>query len=197
MRRGSLVTAILLVVGPLASNADPVEWHLFPNSQTVTVGQPFQLHLVVTCLGNGVPPTLEGFDVDITFSGVFTTDPNTVVFGNFLGDPNDPSETQTTSAVIGTEVLFLAEQSLLADPALDALQGSSFTLASITFTPNATGTYLISGDDFAGGLFLTDGSSLGPGVNSATVEVLPEPGTSVVLVLGLAGLGLSRRSRRA
>jgi len=195
-----VLVGLILALSPIASNADLIElsWGLSPDSQTVHIGQSFQLDLVVSGLGDGMAPSLQGFDVDITFSDVFAIDPSTVVFGTFLGDPNDSAQTNTTSELIGTEVLFLVEQSFLTAAALDAIQGSSFTLATMTFTASAVGTYIFSGDDCCGGLFLTDETTKGPGVDSAYVTVLavPEPGTLALFGIGLLGMGLSRRRKK-
>lgn len=193
-----VLVGLILTLSPMAANADPISWGLFPDSQTVVIGQSFQLDLVVSGLGDGIAPSLQGFDVDITFSDVFTIDPSTVVFGTFLGDPDDSAQTNTTSQLIGPEVLFLVERSLLASSALDAIQGSSFTLATMTFTASEVGTYLFSGDDCCGGLFLTNESTVRPGVTSAsiTVQAIPEPGTLALLGIGLFGMGLSRRRKK-
>jgi len=193
----NLVALILII---LASSTEAASWGLFPTSQTVGVGQPFQMDLVVSGLGDGIAPSLGGFDIDITFDDVFTIDPNSVVFGPFLGDPNNPSETQTTATLVNPEVLFLRESSLLDVSTLDAIQGSSFTLAALTFTGSSTGTFSFWGDDYSGGLFLTDGRTLRPGLDGATVTVaaLPEPATVWLLGLGLIGLiGIARRKNAA
>lgn len=191
------IAVFCLVMLPFGVSATLVSWGLLPDSQTVDVGQPFQLDLVVSGLGDGIPPSLEGFDVDITFSNNFTIDPNSVVFGTSLGDPNDPAQTQTTSSLIGQEVLFLQMQSFLTASNLDGIQGSSISLATMTFTGSAVGTYLFSGDDFSGGLFLTDGTSEQPGITNAyvTVQSVPEPSTILLLVGGLGiMLGLRKKS---
>jgi hypothetical protein len=197
---GSGVARVILYIAagvallPGGAHAAPA-WGLLPTSLTVTAGQPFQLDLVVSGLGDGTAPSLGGFDVDITFSDVFTIDPTAVVFGALLGDPNNPAETQTTAALIGTEVLFLREDSFLSGAALDAMQGSSFSLATLTFTGSSLGTFIFAGDDFSGGLFLTDGTTVKPGVDIATVNVIPVPAAVWLFGSALGLLGWMRRNR--
>lgn len=192
-----LAVFFLSVVLPVGLCATPLSWGLFPDSQIVVEGQPFQLDLVVSGLGNGVSPSLKGFDVDITFSDVFSIDPSSVVFGTSLGDPNNATQTQTTASLIGPGVLFLRENSLLSLSTLEAIQGSSFILASMTFTGNASDTFLFTGDDFSGGLFLSDDTTVKPGITNAyvTVAPVPEPTTIILLGVGLFGLVRLRKNK--
>lgn len=193
----SILVLFLLGILPYVASATPLSWGLFPNSQTAIVDEPFQIDLVVSGLGDGVPPSLKGFDVDITFSEELTIDPSLVIFGSSLGDPDDVSQTSTTATLIGPGVLFLREDSFIPSSTLDAIQGASLTLATMFFTATEAGTYSLWGDDFSGGLFLTDGTREKPGVDGAyvTVAPVPEPGTIILFGIGLVGLAGIRRKK--
>ena len=77
-----------------------------------------------------------------------------------------------------------AEVSLLAPAALDALQASSFTLATISFSAIADG---MSEFAFFGETRVDDAFGLKLSV--------PEPTTLALLALGLGGLSLTRRRK--
>jgi PEP-CTERM motif len=154
-----------------------------PVSQTVGLGQSVTVDVVISNLGAGIPLSVGAFDLDVNFDLTILS-PTDVTFGPFLGDPG-PFEA-LTSFTFSPGVADFAEVSLLSVPALDALQPASFTLATLSFDTLAVGTspltfsQVIVDDAFGNKLTIDAGSG--------SVNVVPEPGTFLLLVTGLVGL---------
>ena len=152
-----------------------VHLNLFPSAPTVTPGDLLSVDVFISGLGNGVPPSVGAFDLDIAFDpGILT--PIAVVFGPFLGDPS------LFEALVSTDfsipgIADIAETSLLHSAELDALQPSNFSLATLTFAAIGSGQSLLS---FVGDVRVDDAF----GIKLA----IPEPGTALLLALGLLAL---------
>ncbi len=147
---------------------------LLPTSQTVAVGEPVTVELVVSGLTQGGAPSVDYFDIDVSYG-----DPGNVLsfanleFGPFLGDPSDPAETSTSFFDSPGQFVGMSQNSLLPASVLHALQPSEFALATLTFTANSEGSTILSGDLYV--LQDTSGAALihtfGP-VGSASVAVV-------------------------
>lgn len=104
-------------------------------TQAVPIGQQVIIDVLISGLGNHVVPTLGAFDIDLKFdAGVLQF--NTINFGTFLGTIPGQAVTGSTP---GTGTLRAFQVSLLPAASLDAFQGASFTLFSITFDVLASG----------------------------------------------------------
>lgn len=162
------------VTGAFTHASGEVTLDLLPASQTVAVGQPVTVELVVSGLTQGGAPSVDRFDIDVTYG-----DPANALsfanleFGPFLGDPSNPAETSTSFFDSPGQFVGMSEESLLQASILHALQPSEFTLAVLTFTADNEGSTVISGDLYV--LLDTAGTALihtfGP-VGSAGVTVV-------------------------
>jgi hypothetical protein len=139
--------------------------------------------VVVSGLGNGAPPSLGSYDLDVSFDASRLTYASTD-FGSLLGGPADSIQ----GALGGAGLVDLAEISLLLPAELDALQPDSFSIATLHFSVSAPGastvsiTQALAGDGFGRPLSIT---SLGSARVSGSAAV-PEPSALLVFALGAA-----------
>jgi hypothetical protein len=196
-----IVALFIVVLHSNKSLCNTITWGLFPDLQMVSAGSTYNLDLKVFGLGDLTSPSVSGFDIDITVFGDTTF--NSATFSSFLGIPDTDFSLLTnsteTSILVDPTIfppgVFIREDSNLLPAQLDALQPSSFTLATLTYTANTVGTVFASGDTFSGGLFLTDGITIKEPFTSATVNVVPEPSTLLLIGSGLIGFVILGRKR--
>jgi hypothetical protein len=193
MKRTSLVLAALLLTFASSARADAI-LTVDPLGQIRTLGQ--QAVVDIESSGGYVG------DFDLTISW----DPSIVslaviAYGSQLGG-GSPNSIQN-APTIGAANVNLSEISLLTPAALTALQpGPAATLFTLVFNTLAVGTSPVNialialGDEFG---IAHDLVTLQPG--SITVvqdngQVIPEPGTAVLLLTGALFASRFRRSRK-
>jgi hypothetical protein len=185
----SRLVALAFLIG-VAPAAHAVTLVLSPSTQSVGVGNSVSVDILISGLGDGVAPSLGGFDLEVSF------DPSILVLtGATLNAPLGASaqfsfEVQSTAT---GAVASLFALSALSGPELDALQGDEFNVATLVFSTLAPGTSAL----VFGNVVLTNsvGGSLPLDVAFNGEIVVPEPSTSIGVGLGLAALALVRRRR--
>ncbi|ALC17817.1 hypothetical protein DSOUD_3092 [Desulfuromonas soudanensis] len=189
----SILSLCALLVLPGQAQAYSVG--LNPADQTIFLGTtaPVDINLVLTGT-----EALFGFDLALTF------DPALVGFDSFstsLLDPSDPFNPLfdylggfTFEPTVDPTVISFSGTFLPWDVLTEPLSGS-FTLASLNFTGIGLGTspLTLTGELDLGNAGLDPVNVAG----SVTVAPVPEPGTFLLLGLGLAGIvGYRRRFNR-
>lgn len=184
------LSALLGMLGP--SPAAGVSLRFDPLAQTVPLGQQALVQIEIAGTVGGAAPSIGSYDLDVAFDEAILAAAD-VRFGPLLGNPL--STTAVDISVAG--LVNLAEVSFLSPSELDGLQPDTFVLATLAFDTVSTGTSslafarILVGDAFGLALDVEGGTA------SITVVPVPEPGTLLLVGLGLimTGLMIERRVR--
>jgi hypothetical protein len=192
---------LLLLLGGAVQEAKAVSLDFQLSSSSVNIGDTATVDMVIGGLGNFTNPSLGAFDFVVNFNPTLvglTASPLT--FGSLLGDEGLGEALTGSSFSTGSANLFTL--SFLTESELNALQPSSFTLATLSFNALAAGTNAFSFSS----VVLADGvgdpliASLGSA--SLTIKAndgggnVPEPSSLFLLGAGIAAVWFMN-SRRA
>lgn len=193
IRCGTLALAVAVALVAEAAAAATIGFE--PTSQTVDLGDPVSVDIVVSDLGGEI---VSAYDLDILYDpGVLSA--VQVSFGSGLGDP--AAFEVLESSDLGTPgVVDLAQLSLLSDAELLALQGGDeVLLATLSFGTVAPGTTSLA--------FAFDAVNDIKGANAQVLDVIDEAGSvevsgavipepSAALLFGIGSVLIGwRRSR--
>ena len=221
MKRTSILSTTLLLAASLwGSSALAVNISLDPSEVgPITAGNTINVDIVASDLGEN--EVITTFDMGITFSGPLTLDAMT--YSTALGDPacelfDDAGPCEVAAALFdhkydpATMTYDLLEAPGVADPNLVslltdltdilALQGAGWdgVLATLMFTANADAESTSFSLDWGGINDVKCNNARNPEdldyVCFPQDTPVPEPGTMLLLSLGILGLGATRRRLR-
>ncbi len=186
------VAAAALLASLVSTHAQAIALSLAPVSQSVAVGSPTSVNIVISDLSAA---SVGAYDIDLAFNAAI------IGFNNArFGTQLDLGGTGSSQQIVpGAGTINLAEVSF--DPAalLDASQLDSFTLATLAFIGLAPGTSALTltlnalGD--------SGGGALGASITNAAITVtsgstVPEPNTTLLILAGALLLCASAGRRK-
>ena len=169
-----------------------------PATQNIAVGFPGSVNIIVS----GLTDPTGGFSLTLGFNGSFLSG---VTFFNDPAAKFGPVPLDLSGGFSGSslDLFFLADKTAT-QGSLSALQGASFTLATVNFlgladglSPLTLSNVILSNWDGTAdlaGVGSTNGSIC---VGSCAINPSPEPETYLLFTAGLAALAMRRRRRAA
>ncbi len=181
------------------NTASAITVSLSPTNSVTNLGDPVNIDLVISDLGAFAAPSLGAFYLEVAYDdSIISFD--SVVYSDFLGAAGIDSDFFTTDT---PGFLELENFSFLLDFELDALQNSSFTLATMTFNSAAIGISPLSITPFDFATAAGNDITTSILVNNGTVEVIgqtnpvPTPTTLLLMLSSFLLFGTLKRQHPA
>lgn len=188
MRMWLAAALLALAVAGAPARGGAATITLVPAWPTVGASNAIAVDVVISGLGEGAPPTVAAFDLDVTFDPALLQ----IVSVDFGWDVFPDAALSDWNLLAGPTRVDLAGASLFDDATLDAYQPASFVLATLHFFALTPGVAPLAISQAV--LAATGGGALARDLVGTSIEILvPEPGTATLLALGL--LLLRRRER--
>jgi len=195
MRSFFVGTLVLFAIGFFGGvPARAISLTLVPSAPVVTVGETVDVAVQISGLGDGAPPSLSTFDVEMNFDPAILA-LNAISYGDpLLGDQLDLLGIgSVTSTTVGSGLVGFSEISLDSPDILDLFQAGEFTLATATFVAAASGGSLLGltvnvlGD--------ANGDPLVAAISDGSIAVVPEPSTLLLVGVAFVGAVVVRKKR--
>jgi hypothetical protein len=186
-RFAAVILFVCFAQTPLA-HSGLITIDLQPDPTYAGTGDSISLDLIISGLGEFTSDTLGAFDISVGFDNSALSF-SSYNLGGLLGDVGLAEALDASTGALGGTV-DLAEVSLLSNLALDALQPSSFILATLNFDVINLAAGMTTQLSVLQGAVLGDvygGSLAVAGTGSASIEAIPVPGTLLLLIASLGG----------
>jgi len=192
----TLLTLVLALCLPAAASAITLSFS--PESQSGNIGDTFTVDIIVGDIAAN--EAVGSYDLDITFNNTILSG-QTITLGNGLGDPTVLEGLTLAGHSFSGNKANLFETSLEDFATLQGLQGSSFTLATLTFKGEANGLSFLT---FSSILFGDEnGDEMEVSATRGVIQVgevephpAPEPASLTLLLGGSLITALRLRRRR-
>jgi hypothetical protein len=199
-----LLAVTAVAVGTLLSTApaQAIMVSISPATQTINVGDPASIDIVVSGLTQPAD-AVGGFSLNLGFNNTFLSSVS------YLNDPGGKMGALPLDLsggfTPGSLDLFFTADAAETQASLAASQGASFTLARVSFSglspglsPLTLSNVVLSnwdGTATLAGVTTQNGNICVAAAGATNCPKVPEPGTLVLLTLGMLGMGLTRRRR--
>lgn len=196
MRFSILSLIIALTFNINTANAISISFD--PSVSVIDSGTSLDVDVLISDLGSFSTPSLGGFWLDVSFDETIL-EFNSATYSDALGIAGVETDFFTTPGIGSVN---LDNFSVLSESELDALQDSSFVLATVNFTGIGAGTsfldlVLLEIGSAAGDVITSSVSEISGSVEVQSVANAPAPFTLILLIPSFALMGMMRKRKQS